>query len=96
MEKLRYEIFSRLEEIPDPRVERTKVHSLPALLFIALCTFFDRRQKFLRDGTFAQAHKTWLKKVAGMVSVPSHDTFNRIFQAVKPEHLQNFCPVSLT
>ncbi len=25
-----------------------------------------------------------------MVSVPSHDTFNRIFQAVKPEHFAEF------
>ena len=90
MEKLRYKIFSRLEKIPDPRVERTKVHSLPALLFIALCTFLTGGKSFYEMELFAQAHKTWLKKVAGMVSVPSHDTFNRIFQAVKPEHFAEF------
>lgn len=90
MEKLRYEIFSRLEEIPDPRVDRTKVHSLPALLFIALCTFLTGGKSFYEMELFAQAHKSWLKRVAGMVSVPSHDTFNRIFQAIKPEHFAEF------
>lgn len=90
MEELRYEIFSRLEEIPDPRVERTKVHSLPVLLFIALCTFLTGGKSFYEMELFAEAHKAWLKKVAGMVSVPSHDTFNRIFQAIKPEHFAEF------
>ena len=90
MEELRYEIFSRLEEIPDLRVERTKVHSLPVLLFIALCTFLTGGKSFYEMELFAEAHKAWLKKVAGMVSVPSHDTFNRIFQAIKPEHFAEF------
>ncbi len=90
MEELRFEILSRLEEIPDPRVERTKVHSLPTLLFIALCTFLTGGKSFYEMELFAQAHKSWLKKVAGMVSVPSHDTFNRIFQAIKPEYFAEF------
>ena len=90
MEELRYEIFSRFEEIPDPRVERTKVHSLPTLLFIALCTFLTGGKSFYEMELFAQAHKTWLKRVVGMASIPSHDTFNRIFQAIKPEHFAEF------
>lgn len=90
MEELRYEIFSRLEEIPDPRVDRSKIHSLPTLLFIALCTFLTGGKSFYEMELFAQAHKTWLKNVTGMVSVPSHDTFNRIFQAIKPEHFAEF------
>ncbi len=90
MEDLRYEILSRFEEIPDPRVERTKVHRLPILLFIALCTFLTGGKSFYEMELFAEAHTTWLKKVAGMVSVPSHDTFNRIFQAIKPEYFAEF------
>ncbi len=71
MEKLRYEIFSRLEEIPDPRVERTKVHSLPALLFIALCTFLTGGKSFYEMELFAQAHKTWLKKLPAWSASPA-------------------------
>ena len=90
MEEIRYEIFSQLEEIPDPRVDRTKVHRLPTLLFIALCTFLTGGKSFYEMELFADAHKSWLKRGAGMVSVPSHDTFNRIFQAIKPEHFAEF------
>ena len=90
MKELSYQILLRFEEIPDPRMERTKVHSLPTLLFIALCTFLTGGKSFYEMELFAQAHQTWLKRVAGMVSVPSHDTFNRIFQAIKPDHFAEF------
>ena len=90
MEELRYEILAIFAEIPDPRVERTKIHSLPSLMFVALCTFLTGGKSFYEMELFAEAHKSWLKRVAGMLSVPSHDTFNRIFQAIKPEHFAEF------
>ncbi len=71
MEELHYEILSGFAEIPDPRVEPTKAHSLSTLLFIALCAFLTGCKSFYEMELFAEAHKTWLKKVAGMVSAPS-------------------------
>ncbi len=68
MEELRFEILSRFEEIPDPRVERMKVHSLPTLLFIALCTFLKGGRSFYEMELW-EAYKTWPKQVAGMMNI---------------------------
>jgi predicted transposase YbfD/YdcC len=76
------EIFRAL---PDPRVERTKLHSLEIIMFIALCTYLSGGEGFYNMQAYAQARKDWLRANVGMQSVPSHDTFNRVFQAVSPE-----------
>jgi hypothetical protein len=71
--------------IPDPRVERTKVHSLERILFIALCTCLSGGEGFYGMQACAQAREAWLCATVGIQSVPSHDTFNRVFQAISPE-----------
>ena len=76
------EIFRLL---PDPRVERTKVHSLEVIMFIALCTYLSGGEGFYNMEAYAEARKDWLRATVGMQSVPSHDTFNRLFQAISPE-----------
>lgn len=73
-------------EIPDPRVERTKVHSLEVIMFIALCTYLSGGEGFYHMETYARAKEDWLRKTIGMSSVPSHDTFNRLFQAISPKY----------
>ena len=79
-------ILAVLRELPDPRVERTKVHSLEVILFIALCTYLCGGAGFYDMENFAEAREDWLKTMIGMRSVPSHDTFNRVFQAISPTH----------
>lgn len=71
-------------ELPDPRVERTKVHSLEVIMFIALCAYLSGAEGFYDMEDYAQAKQEWLRKHIGMQSVPSHDTFNRVFQAISP------------
>lgn len=39
---------------------------------------------------FAKTRKKWLMRFTGMRTVPSHDTFNRIFQAIDPAHFGQF------
>ena len=81
-QEIALEIFRVL---PDPRVERTKVHSLEVIMFIALCTYLSGGEGFYDMAAYAEARKDWLCEAVGMQSVPSHDTFNRIFQAIAPE-----------
>ena len=76
--------ISIFRELPDPRVERTKVHSLEVIMFIALCTYLSGGDGFYDMEDYAQTKHEWLRKHIGMQSVPSHDTFNRIFQAISP------------
>lgn len=88
-------ILSIFHEMPDPRVERTKIHSLEVLMFIALATFVTGGQSFYDMEWFAESRQEWLKENIGMTSVPSHDTFNRLFQAISPEHFGE-CLINLT
>lgn len=88
-------ILGAFRDLPDPRVERTKVHSLEVILFIALCTFITGGQSFYDMELFAETRLDWLKEKIGMVSVPSHDTFNRLFQAVSPQAFGE-CLINLT
>lgn len=81
-----YEIILEiLRDLPDPRVERTKIHSLEVIMFIALCTYLSGGAGFYDMETFARTREDWLKELIGMKSVPSHDTFNRVFQAISPK-----------
>lgn len=71
--------------MPDPRVERTKVHSLEVIMFIALCTYLSGGESFYDMHGYAKARESWLRETVGLQSVPSHDTFNRVFQAISPK-----------
>lgn len=76
-------LLSVFREIPDPRVEKTKLHSLEILLFIALCASLSGGESFYDMEHFAGTRQDWLR-VLGMQSVPGHDTFNRVFQMLSP------------
>lgn len=88
-------ILGVFQELPDPRVERTKVHSIEIIMFIALCTFLTGGQSFYDMQLFAETREEWLKEKVGMISIPSHDTFNRLFQAIAPQHFGE-CLINLT
>ena len=62
--------------------ERTKVHSLEVIMFIALCTYLSGGDGFYDMEDYAKARQNWLRKRIGMQSIPSHDTLNRVFQAL--------------
>lgn len=88
-------ILEILKDLPDPRVERTKVHSLEVIMFIALCTYLSGGAGFYDMETFARTREDWLKELIGMKSVPSHDTFNRVFQAISPKYFGE-CLIALS
>ena len=64
-------------------------------MFIALGTFVTGGQSFYDMEWFAESRQEWLRENIGMTSVPSHDTFNRLFQAISPEHFGE-CLINLT
>ena len=61
------------------------MHNLEVIMFIALCTYLSGGEGFYDMAGYAEARKDWLRNTVGMQSVPSHDTFNRVFQAISPE-----------
>jgi hypothetical protein len=80
MQETRALILESLMVIDDPRVDRTKRHSLELILFVAVCSFLCGCENF---------------NELEMSSAPSHDTFNRVFQAVAPAQFGQ-CLITLT
>lgn len=71
--------------LPDPRVERSREHELTDLLVIAVCTLLVGGESFYDMENFGHARKEWLQTFLRLEGgIPSHDTFNRLFQAPDP------------
>jgi predicted transposase YbfD/YdcC len=79
-------LLTILEEVPDPRVTAIVDHDLPDLLTIALCTILCGGDSFYDMEEFGEVRLDWLKTFLRLRNgAPTHDTYNRIFQALDPE-----------
>jgi predicted transposase YbfD/YdcC len=79
-------LITILEEVPDPRVTATVDHDLPDILTIALCTILCGGDSFYDMEEFGEVRLDWLKTFLGLRNgAPTHDTYNRVFQALDPE-----------
>lgn len=72
-------------DLPDPRVDRTKKHSLGDILVIALCAVTCGADSWDEVERFGKAKVDWLKRFLALPNgVPSHDTFRRVFARLDP------------
>ena len=79
-------LLTILEEVPDPRVTATVDHDLPDLLTIALCTILCGGDSFYDMEDFGEVRLDWLRTFLRLRhGAPTHDTYNRVFQALDPE-----------
>ena len=79
-------LFAHFTELEDPRMERTKAHSLMNVVFIALCAVLSGANDFVAMEKFGKTRREWLEKYLDLTNgIPSHDTFGRIFAAVDAE-----------
>lgn len=86
-----YPLLQYFLRIVDPRKsKRAKKHMLADIIAMAICAVIAGADDWLKIATFAQERKDWL---AGWLNlsqgVPSHDTFERLFQQLSPQALQN-------
>jgi predicted transposase YbfD/YdcC len=69
----------------DPRIERGKLHPLENVIFIGIAAVICGAEKWEDLEDFGSAKQGWLSSFLDMHNgVPSHDTFNRVFQALSP------------
>jgi predicted transposase YbfD/YdcC len=74
-----------LSVIQDPRIERTRKHSLETILVIALLAVICGADSFVAIETYAKSRRQWLATFLDLEGgVPSHDTFGRLFAALNP------------
>src|SRR4030095_9024511 len=76
-------------KIKDPRVERTKLHSLLDIIALGILGIMAGAQSFEEVEDFGKTHEEWLKQYLALENrIPSHDTINRVFQSLNPDALQ--------
>lgn len=72
--------------LSDPRVERTRRHLLIDILVIGFCAILAGGDGFNDMEEFGKAKEAWLKTFLSLPNgIPTHDTFNRVFQALDPQ-----------
>lgn len=79
-------LIEHFQDLPDPRVDRTKDHDLIDILVIAICTLLCAGESFNDMEDFGHAKHDWFKTFLALRNgIPSHDTFNRVFAALDPQ-----------
>jgi len=81
-----FSLVEQFKDLPDPRVDRTKEHSLVDILVIAVCTLLCAGETFNDMEDFGKAKEDWFRTFLKLANgIPSHDTFNRVFAALDPK-----------
>jgi predicted transposase YbfD/YdcC len=79
-------LIACFQDLPDPRVDRTKNHKLIDILVISICTLLCCGESFNDMEEFGNAKHDWLKSFLELPNgIPAHDTFNRVFAALDPQ-----------
>src|SRR5580704_4960589 len=78
-------LLSHFQDLPDPRVNRTRDHDLIDVLVVAVCTLLCAGETLNDMEDFGLAKQDWFKTFLPLRNgIPSHDTFNRVFAALDP------------
>jgi predicted transposase YbfD/YdcC len=76
-------IWEHFSVLPDPRVERTKLHKLEDILTITICAVICGAETWVDIADFGWAKESWLRTFLELPNgIPSHDTFDRVFAAL--------------
>lgn len=79
--------FDHFAHLPDPRVERTKLYSMDALIFLTVSAVLCTCKAFTEIEHFAQLNLVWLQSHGHFKDgrIPTHDTLGRLFQRIDPD-----------
>lgn len=76
-------------DIDDPRINRTKEHSLINIIVIAMCATICGADNWVEIETFGNAKRDWFNKHIDLPNgIPSHDTFGRVFSRIEANQFQ--------
>ena len=89
IEDLQTGFSNYFDDVPDPRVERTKQHLLKDILVIALLAVIAGADGWEDMENYGISKFTWLQKFLKLPNgIPSDDTFRRVFEKLDPKMLE--------
>lgn len=78
-----------LATLPDPRIDRTRRHSLESILFLCLCGVVCGANDLVAIEDFGNARRAFLEKFVDFPNgIPSHDTIGRVLAKLDPTALE--------
>ena len=82
-------IIDLCKQIEDPRINRNKIHTMETIVYISIAAVLCGAQSWNEIEEFGKSKFEFFKsKLPNLVSIPSHDTFNRFFSIIKPEFFE--------
>jgi predicted transposase YbfD/YdcC len=74
------------EDLPDPRIDRNKLHKLVDIVTMGLCAVLCGADTWEDIVEFARCRDAWFRTFLELPNgIPSHDTFNRVFSLLDPD-----------
>ena len=74
------------DDIPDPRVDRTKQHLLKDILVITILATIAGAQGWEDIENYGLSKQQWLEEFLELPNgIPSDDTFRRVFEKLDPK-----------
>lgn len=87
----RASLLEHIVIITDPRIERSRLHSLQDIVVIAICGMICGADDWVSIEEFGLAKERWFRTFLKLPNgIPSHDTFGRVFAALDPTAFANF------
>lgn len=76
-------------KLKDPRRRHRRLHHLQDIIVIALCAVIAGAQDWQEIETFGRKRRAWLQRFLALPNgIPSHDTFERVFDRLNPQTFQ--------
>lgn len=83
-------MLSFFDGLTDPRVDRTKLHSLKDIIGLTICAVLSGCNEWTEIELYGQHKQSWLQQFLALKNgIPSHDTISRLFATLNPKEFQS-------